>query len=82
MVDRQRDGQAWRLHRRDGTWPRSYFDALSETPRIRARERRELDPTVPSAVPAISETLEELAREGARRTLERALTSEVDVGIG
>ena len=38
--------------------------------------------TVPSGQPAISETLEELAREGARRMLERALHSEVDGYLG
>jgi hypothetical protein len=40
------------------------------------------DPTVPSSQSAISETLEELAREGARRMLERALHSEVDGYLG
>lgn len=37
---------------------------------------------VPSSQPAISETLEELAQEGARRMLERALHSEVDAYLG
>ena len=40
------------------------------------------EPTVPSDQPAISETLEELAREGARRMLERVLHSEVDGYLG
>jgi mutator family transposase len=38
--------------------------------------------TVPSSQAAISETLEELAREGARRMLEPALHSEVDGYLG
>lgn len=40
------------------------------------------EPLVPSGQVAISETLEELAREGARRMLERALHSEVDAYLG
>jgi hypothetical protein len=40
------------------------------------------DPVIPSGQVAISETLEELAREGARRMLERALHSEVDACLG
>jgi hypothetical protein len=40
------------------------------------------EPTVPSSQPTISETLEELAREGARRMLERALHAEVDGYLG
>ncbi len=40
------------------------------------------DPLVPSSQVAISETIEELAREGARRMLERALHSEVDGYLG
>ena len=40
------------------------------------------EPVVPSDQVAISETLEELAREGARRMLERALHSEVDAYLG
>ena len=36
------------------------------------------EPVVPSSQVAISETLEELAREGSRRMLERSLHSEVD----
>ncbi len=40
------------------------------------------EPVVPSSQVAVSETLEELAREGARRMLERALHSEVDAYLG
>ena len=40
------------------------------------------EPVVASGQVEISETLEELAREGARRMLERALHSEVDAYLG
>ncbi len=40
------------------------------------------EPLVPTGQVEIAETLEELAREGARRMLERALHSEVDAYLG
>jgi Transposase, Mutator family len=40
------------------------------------------EPITPTALPAISETLEEVVREGARRMLERALCAEVDAYLG
>jgi putative transposase len=40
------------------------------------------EPLVPTSQVAVGETLEELAREGARRMLERALHSEVDAYLG
>ena len=40
------------------------------------------EPAVADALPAVSETLEALAREGARRMLERALHAEVDAHLG
>jgi hypothetical protein len=40
------------------------------------------DPLVAATAPAVSETLEALAREGARRMLEQALHAEVDAHLG